>query len=397
MSDKPPTPNSAEGARRRKRPAPTIDLTATDVSAAPPAHESDETTDRTPADSPEPQHEAEPAAPAHAADDGARGWNWRTIRQASLAGIGGALAAMIILVGLWYAGLVPTRFGGSVMPDTASVSSLNERMARIEAAAAKPVPADPGIAERLSAADNAVRSLGIALAALNKRNDEIAARADATEKAVSELRDTVQTIAKSPAANLTPADVDTLQRRLTAVEQAVKGTTGDRAARLALAAAALRDAVIRGGPFSTELEEAKSLGAQEKNLAALVPFAANGVPGATVLAHDLRAVVPAMVKAAGAQAPAGSFLDRLQANAGKLVRIRPTDAPPGDDVSAVLARIEVEAARLDIDGALADLGKLDTAIRAPAREWIAKAQARQAAIAAAHQFAADSMRALGRR
>jgi hypothetical protein len=104
-----------------------------------------------------------------------------------------------------------------------------------------------------------------------------------------------------------------------------------------------------------------------------------------------------MVKAAGAQAPAGSFLDRLQANAGKLVRIRPTDAPPGDDVSAVLARIEVEAARLDIDGALADLGKLDTAIRAPAREWIAKAQARQAAIAAAHQFAADSMRALGRR
>jgi hypothetical protein len=348
-------------------------------------------------DSPEPQPQAEPAAPEHAVEEGTNMWNWRRIRQASFAGIGGALATIIILLGLWFAGLVPARFSGSVALDSVSVSSLNERVARIEAATAKPVPADPGIAERLSAADNAMRSLGIALAALNKRTDEIAARAEATEKTVSELRELVQTIAKSPAANITPADVDTLQRRLSAVEQAVKGATGDRAARLALAAAALRDAVARGGPFSTELEEVKSLGAQEKNLAALVPFAANGVPEAGALAQDLRAIVPAMAKAAGAQAPAGSFLDRLQANAGKLVRIRPLDAPPGGDASAVLARIEVKAARTDIEGALADLGKLDAEIRAPAREWIARAQARQAAIAAAHQFAADSMRSLGRR
>ena len=39
MSDKRTTQDPAEGARRRKRPAPTIDLTATDVSASSPDHE----------------------------------------------------------------------------------------------------------------------------------------------------------------------------------------------------------------------------------------------------------------------------------------------------------------------------------------------------------------------
>ena len=84
--------------------------------------------------------------------------------------------------------------------------------------------------------------------------------------------------------------------------------------------------------------------------------------------------IPALAKASGAQAPGGDFLDRLQANASKLVRIRPLGVPVGDDTSAVLARIEVETAHADIDGALADLGKLDTKTRALARDWIAKAR-----------------------
>jgi hypothetical protein len=87
----------------------------------------------------------------------------------------------------------------------------------------------------------------------------------------------------------------------------------------------------------------------------------------------------------------------LQANASKLIRIRPVDAPAGDDFSTVLARIEIETAHADIDGALTDLGKLDAATRSLARDWIAKAQSRQTAIAAARQFSADTMHALGKR
>jgi hypothetical protein len=104
-----------------------------------------------------------------------------------------------------------------------------------------------------------------------------------------------------------------------------------------------------------------------------------------------------MIKQSGAQAPSGGFLDRLQANASNLVRVRPVGAPAGDDPSAVLARIEIEAANADIGGALADLGKLPDATRAPAQAWITKAQARQAALAAARTLATETANALGTR
>ena len=114
------------------------------------------------------------------------------------------------------------------------------------------------------------------------------------------------------------------------------------------------------------------------------------------LARELQALVPALVKASGAQAPAGGYLERLEASAAKLVRIRPVDAPVGNDASAVLARVEKEAAGAAIDDALIDLGKLDAATRAPAEAWIAKARARQVALAAARELANNAAHALGR-
>jgi hypothetical protein len=68
--------------------------------------------------------------------------------------------------------------------------------------------------------------------------------------------------------------------------------------------------------------------------------------------------------------------------------------PPGDDPSAVQARLEIDAARADIAAALGDLGKLADAARAPAQAWIERAKARQAALTASRQFAADTARAL---
>jgi hypothetical protein len=249
-----------------------------------------------------------------------------------------------------------------------------------------------------------MKSLGIALTALTKRSDEAAGtaadartRADASEKAMTELRNSVQDLSRNASAGLSPADVDSVKKRIAALEQVVKAAPADSAARLALSAAALRDTVASGAPFVAELEEAKSLGADEKILAPLAPFAASGVPTVAALAQELRALIPAMQKASGAHAPIGSFLERLEANAGKLVRIRPVDAPPGNDATAVLARVEIEAAHAAIDDALTDLGKLGAVTRAPAQDWIRKAQARQAALAAARQFASETTHALGKR
>ena len=417
MADKRTTPQTPEGAhqtapqapRRKKRAAPTIDLTATEtpLPEAGPSPHSDP-----PPPAQEPSPEPAKAAPADTAGPRPGG----PFGMATLAaGAAGAAAVTLVLFALWLTGLLPVRTvasidtGAQAPADTKAIDALTQRVSKIEETIKKLPASDPGVTERLTAADNAMKSLGIALAALNRRSDEIAAtasqareRADAAAKAVTDLRASVQEAAKNSTAGISPVELDTLQKRMAALEQSAKAarddiakaSSTDIAARLALSAAALRDAVASGAPFAAELAQAKSLGADEKVLASLAPFAATGVPAAPALAQELRALLPAMLKTSGAQAPEAGFLERLQANAGKLVQIRPVNAPPGDDPSAVLARLEIDAAKADIAAALGDLGKLAAATRAPAQTWVERAKARQAALAASRQFAADTARAL---
>ena len=428
MADKrttPETPEAAQqaapqGPRRKKRAAPTIDLTAAEM----PPPQSD------PAPVQEPPSGLAEGAPAATA---AR-WFGGAIGAAVLAGIAGGAIVTLALFVLWLTGLVPARYADSTntdaqvaalqaqlrdlksrpaaATDTKSIDALDQRVSKIEDAMSKLPASDTGVAERLAAADNAMKSLGIALAALNRRSDDIAAnagqareRADAAAKAVTELSASMQEAAKNSSAGISPVELDALQMRIAALEQSAtaarediaKASAADIAARLALSAAGLRDAAFSGEPFTAELAQAKSLGAGDEALAPLAPFAATGVPTVRALAQELHALVPAMLEISGAQTPVGGFLERLQANAGKLVRIRPVDAPPGDDASAMLARLEIDAAKADISGALADLGKLADATRAPTQAWIEKAKARQAALTAARQYAADTARALGPR
>ena len=294
-------------------------------------------------------------------------------------------------------------------PDTQAVDALRARLSKIEQDIAALPPGDKTVAERLTAADGAMKSLGIALAALNKRNDDAAAnakdasdRAAAAEKAVTELRDSVQSAKQQASAAVDAGQLAAVQQRLSAIEQSVKDAraqisadaTTDKAARLALSARALSDAVERGVPYQAELDQAKALGADETALAPLTSLAAGGVPTRQALARALNDLMPALIKATGVEDAPTGFLERLQANASKLVRIQPIDAPPGDKPSDVLARIEVAAAHDDIAAALADIGKLPEKARQLAADWITVAVQRQKALAAARSFASDTARGL---
>jgi hypothetical protein len=99
----------------------------------------------------------------------------------------------------------------------------------------------------------------------------------------------------------------------------------------------------------------------------------------------------------GLPAPSGGFLERLQANAEHLVRIRPIDASPSDDPSAVLARIEADAAQDNVASALSDVANLPEPGRQVAADWVTRAVARQKALDAANRFVVDTARALGPR
>lgn len=444
MNDRTPTPDKTAG--RRKRTAPTIDLEAKEIPQADGAETATETVAETAPESalmadenavaPAPDGPAAEVSdpPDPPRDDEAAGSEppfqpTEPVRKVGIVkpllvgAIAGAVSAAIIVTVAVSSGLLASSGTTASDPRVAALEAQLKQLQNRPAPVAGNTGANDALAARiakiednvgkLSAApadDNAMKSLGVALAALNRRTDELAAnlrdaqtRAEAAEKAAADLRTNVQDVSKTAAAGASSAELSSLQQRLAALEEQsksaraelAKATESDRAARLALSAAAVRDAVLRGVPFAEDLAQAKALGADEKALAPLWPMAASGVPNAKTLAKELIELLPQMKKAAGAPPPSGGFLDRLQANAENLVRVRPANAPAGNDSSAVLARIEQSAAQDNITAALTDVGSLPEAARQVAANWVTRATARQKALDAARDFAATSTRALG--
>ena len=400
--------DATSGPRSKKRVPPTIDLTVTEMPAGAAGPQQPD---------PPPMASEPPRAAQEPRSIPVQNVPPATYSSASryIAGAAGAVTMTVILFGLWLTGLLPVRYEAASEPtpqpaaDSKAIDAFSQRVSNIEETISKMPASDASVGERLTAAENTLKSLDIALAALNNRSDAAVAnaaqgraRADEAMTAVNDLRASIDAT-KSSSGGISATDFDTLQQRIAALEQSAKAareeiaktSSGDSAARRALSAAALRDAVVSGAPFAAELAQAKSLGAIGKEISVLEPFAANGIPTPAALAQELHNLLPAMVNLAGAQAPQGGFLERLQANAGKLVRIRPVDAPPSDDPLAVLSRIENDVAKSDVSAALADLGKLPNPIRAPAQGWISKAQAREGALKAARQYAAAAARAIG--
>jgi hypothetical protein len=107
-------------------------------------------------------------------------------------------------------------------------------------------------------------------------------------------------------------------------------------------------------------------------------------------------LVPKLSPPAQETSTAGTgIIDRLQAGAAKLVRIERTDAV-GNDRNAVVARMTAAALRNDTPEARRELKTLAPENRAAAQSWIDKADARDTALAASRQFAAEAMAALGK-
>jgi hypothetical protein len=322
--------------------------------------------------------------------------SWSYVGAAIAGAAGGVLLLLLLLlllVGAFPSGRAPStdlaprlasiemqlrEFAGRPPPanvDPKAVADVAARLDRLESSQAQSrAPAtDPAVLGRLTATENAVKSLADNIASLSRRSDAIE----------TALRDTQGRLDKLAA---TLSDLQTTARAAAA--------GSDRAVRLAVSAAALREAVERGSPFASELAIVKPLAPNGSALAPLEPFASTGVPSSAALTQELTALLQPRLRAASEPTRDGGFLERLQANAEKLVRVRPIDAARSDDQDAILARIEQRAARGDVSGALAEIAKLPPDARAPFAAWVAKAQARDSAIETSRRFAADAVVAL---
>ncbi len=374
--------NEAEGTARRR--PPTIDLTATAVAAEQPAGAS--------------------GAEQTAAPGAGREFHFGRLRPQVAHMIGAAAGAVVMLVivaVLWLAGFGSSPGGAPAAAppsDTAAVKDISARLDKIETAIAARRP-DEALAARLAAAEAETKALDNALAALNRRLDDIAVTARSAAAAAEASKGAAQGGAQR-------SDLDALANRVAGIEHGMTtlsddvahrpSSADDRAARLAVAAEALRAAIERGVPYASELGAVKSFSVDASALTPLEPFAASGMPEAQTLARELATLTPTLERASGAAPSENTFLGRLQANAQKIIRVTPVDAPRGDDPGAVLTRADAAAARGDIGNALIELSRLPDAARSAATPWIQKAQAREAAIAASRRIAADALAALGR-
>lgn len=283
----------------------------------------------------------------------------------------------------------------------ARLPDLDARVTKAEVAAAAPrtSQSEAPLGVRINALEAAIRPI----ADLRQGIDAASAAArDAKSRADAAFEAAQKTPAQAPA--VAPAELQALAARVAALEQAAKSLEGkvavtagaDRAGRLAFMAVALRGAVERGEPFAPELAAVKPLVPDAAVLSALEPFAASGVPRTAALARELTQLTSPMLSAAGSAPRGEGFLDRVQQNAERLVRIRPISETPGDDSATIVARAEAKASRGDLGRAASELGALPAAVRAPAEGWIRRAQAQMAALAASRKLADDAVGTLAK-
>jgi hypothetical protein len=433
---------TSESDNKAGRRPPTIELTATEVgnSAQSPASGGTEaagdraTAHQPPGESASPGEDAaESNAPEsnepgpNMADAGAggprpAGHAGRRFTSHAASALSGAVAMAAVIGGVWLAGVIPSR-NAATPADTMSAASpsthspgdadITARLDKIEHAIHGQRP-EPAIANRIAAVEAQTKSLGNSVAALGSRLDEIASasqsavkQADAAHAAAEAATSASQATNQAMSQNTTQrGDVEALTNRIVTLENALKALTAaatesvpetdDRPARLSVATEALRAAVERGAPYQAELAAVRSLGVDRKATTPLEAFAGKGVPNAGALSRELAGLTPALQDAAEPASTDATFLERLKANAQKLVRITPAGAPPGNDPADVMARIKFDAAHGDIDGAVADINQLPDAAKTLAADWIKKAESRSAAIAASRQIAADALAALSK-
>ncbi|HEV7600539.1 MAG TPA: hypothetical protein VGO49_09815 [Bradyrhizobium sp.] len=404
VDDKPDDIGAQADLDRPKRAPPTLDLDAIEIS-----------------------DETQQGDAANAEDKPGRARSWplaAIVSSAIVSAIFGAGAAALVVWTMGWPGKAPVP---PPQTSTAAIDALTARVASVESKAAAPAPAPQidnaaidALAARIAGVESKIAA-PVAAPVAPAPDPALAAQLDALEKSVATLRDelgvtgarlqqlaaALEAAKSAPRETPPPPDLSTINERLAQLESAAKTLSAEVAKRNAtpaddvplrrVVAASLLDVSVRAGePYAAALAAAKPLAANADALKPLDVFAGAGVPNSNVLNRELLALLPKLSPAPETSTTGSGIVDRLQAGAARLVRIERTDAIAGNDRGAIVARATAAALRNDIAEARRELKTLAPADRAAAQAWIDKADARDAALAASRQFAADALAALSK-
>ncbi|MGZ2504111.1 hypothetical protein EHI47_27190 [Rhizobium leguminosarum] len=272
------------------------------------------------------------------------------------AGIFGGLVALLGAGAIQYAGYLPdSAVPQTTSPETADlageIDGLKQTIANL---AANPASADNGeLEKRVAALETAARAPAVAapadsgnVEALNQKIAELTGQVD-------QLRSTLTQ--SSEQQTTSGADI---AKRLEEAEKKLNEPREDVAVARAIAAAALKAAIDRGGPFLAELDTFAGVAPDDPAVADLRAFAETGIPSRTELVGEVPDVATAIVEAVNQPDPNQSWSDRLMSSAKSLVSVRPVGNIEGESVEAIAARMEEKVKSGDLPGASAEWNNL---------------------------------------
>ncbi|NKM10780.1 hypothetical protein GFL85_06995 [Rhizobium laguerreae] len=272
------------------------------------------------------------------------------------AGIFGGLVALLGAGAIQYAGYLPGSSAPQMTsPETADlageIDGLKQTVANL---AANPGSADDGeLAKRIAALETVAKAPAAGaptdsgnVEALNQKIAELTGQVD-------QLRSTLAQSSEQQTTNR--ADI---AKRLEEAEKKLNEPREDVAVARAIAAAALKAAIDRGGPFLAELDTFAGVAPDDPAVADLRAFAETGVPSRTELVSEVPDVATAIVEAVNQPDPNQSWSDRLMSSAKSLVTVRPVGNIEGESVEAIAARMEEKVKNGDLPGASAEWNNL---------------------------------------
>ncbi|WP_418136072.1 COG4223 family protein [Agrobacterium sp. El2ro-1b] len=264
------------------------------------------------------------------------------------AGIVGGLVALAAAGSMQYAGILPSFTAGGAGSDeiaalksdigglrqqlanapAADTSALEQRIATLESAKSE-APQVDGLSEKVTALEAALQS-------------ERSAQASATSE---------------------------LTRRLANAETKLNEPRDDIEVARAIASAALKAAIDRGGPFLTELDTLSKVTPDDPAIASLQSFAATGVPSRSELMQKFPDVANVMLSAINQPDPNQGIMERLTESAFSLVKVRPVGNIEGETPDAMIARMENKLRNGDLQGAALEWNGLPEAAKTASADY----------------------------
>ncbi|EMS95949.1 hypothetical protein H009_19589 [Agrobacterium tumefaciens str. Cherry 2E-2-2] len=264
------------------------------------------------------------------------------------AGIVGGLVALAAAGSMQYAGILPSFNAGRAGSEeiaalktdlgslrqqlanapAADTSALEQRIATLEGAKGE-APQVDGLSEKIAALESTLQS-------------ERSAQASATAE---------------------------LTRRLADAEAKINEPRDDIEVARAIASAALKAAIDRGGPFLTELDTLSKVTPDDPAIASLQSFAATGVPSRSELMQKFPDVANAMLSAINQPDPNQGIMERLTESAFSLVKVRPVGNIEGETSEAKIARMENKLRNGDLQGAALEWNALPDAAKTASADY----------------------------